>query len=57
MEEGGLALGNKLQSELQNLLCALGMATAGMSNLIRKEVSAALVSQNAVWYEGDEVPH
>lgn len=57
MEEGGLALGNKLQSELQNLLCALGMATAGMSNLIRKEVSAALVSQTAVWREGDEVPH
>lgn len=57
MEEGGLALGNKLHSELQNLLHALGMGTEGKSNLIHKEVSAAIFSQTAVWHEGDEVPH
>jgi len=57
MEEDGLALGNKLQSELQNLHCALGMGTEGESNLIHKKVSAALISQTAGWHEGDVVPH
>lgn len=51
MEKGGLELGNKLQTERQNLFCALGMGTEGKWNLIHKEVSAALISQTAVWYE------
>lgn len=57
MEEGGLALGNKLHSELQSLLHALGMGTEEKSNLIHKGVSAAFISQTAVWHEGDEIPH
>lgn len=57
MEKGALELGNKLPTEQQNLFCALGMGTEGTWNLVHKEVSAALISQTAVWRERDEVPH